>query len=36
MRGDGVVCIGEVDDNQEKIDWLKVKGSTLKSTRNTL
>ncbi|CUM53099.1 unnamed protein product [Debaryomyces tyrocola] len=37
MRGGNIVCIGEVDDTIEAdIDWTKVKGETLKGTKNPL
>lgn len=37
MRGGNIVCIGEVDDTLEPdIDWMKVKGETLKGTKNPL
>lgn len=35
LRGGMVVCVGEIDDD-EKIDWLKIKGATLKDTKNPL
>lgn len=35
MRGGNVVCVGEIDEELDgKIDWLKVKGQALKSTKN--
>lgn len=36
MRGGSIVCIGEVDDLDTDIDWMKIKGETLKGTKNPL
>ncbi|CAK9441477.1 uncharacterized protein LODBEIA_P53450 [Lodderomyces beijingensis] len=35
MRGNEIVCIGEIDESQSP-DWSKVKGDPLKSTNNPL
>lgn len=37
MRGNEVVCIGEINDELYKsINWNKLKGQPLKSTKNPL
>lgn len=36
IRGDHVVCIGLVDEELDKsIDWTKVRGEVIRSTKNT-
>ncbi|KAI5949091.1 lsm8 [Candida theae] len=37
LRGNEIVCIGEIDDVlHAKINWLEMKGSPLKTTKNPL
>ncbi|KAI5967181.1 lsm8 [Candida margitis] len=37
MRGNEIVCIGEIDDDTySKINWMDMKGSPLKTTKNPL
>lgn len=37
MRGNEIVCIGEIDDNlYAKVNWLEMRGSPLKTTKNPL
>ncbi|KAK6461547.1 hypothetical protein DFJ63DRAFT_185137 [Scheffersomyces coipomensis] len=37
MRGGNIVCVGEVDEQQDdELDWMKIKGENLKGTKNPL
>ncbi|KAK6201293.1 uncharacterized protein RJT21DRAFT_1239 [Scheffersomyces amazonensis] len=37
MRGGNIVCVGEVDEEQDdELDWINIKGDTLKGTKNPL